>query len=309
MGQYDFPVDLVYLWCDGSDQSFFKRKNACINKNKFKDSSDVLTEENGLNHIMQMDELKYSLRGVDKYLPWINHIYIIVDGQIPPFINLDNPKISLVDVKELAFKNEKDLFNTNAIEALIYKIKGLSEHFLRASDDYFVNKSLDKSYFFTAEGKPIVYLKKYSGIKHHFHLQVFNAYAEIFKEYNPKNYWGITHCMDPNVISDFKSMENSQWKNLLFYTQTSPLRSNYNLQHLFANLYSYRNGNTIIHKLSKHESLSMNAYTTSKSLWKIKKFNPNLYAINARAKDTNKDKAKVKAFLDKKYPDISQYEK
>jgi hypothetical protein len=53
----------------------------------------------------------------------------------------------------------------------------------------------------------------------------------------------------------------------------------------------------------------MNAYTTSKSLWKIKKFNPNLYAINARAKDTNKDKAKVKAFLDKKYPDISQYEK
>jgi hypothetical protein len=82
----------------------------------------------------------------------------------------------------------KELYNTNAIESLLYKIPNLSEHFLIASDDYFVNKKVSVNYFFTNEGKPIVYLRKYYTINNNFSLQIFNAYSEIFKKYHPNSY-------------------------------------------------------------------------------------------------------------------------
>ena len=66
----DFDVDLVYLWCDGQEAAFKKRKDHYL-KTEGKDLSIAAT---GKNRFIQVDELKYSLRSVEKYLPWIHHI-------------------------------------------------------------------------------------------------------------------------------------------------------------------------------------------------------------------------------------------
>jgi hypothetical protein len=82
----------------------------------------------------------------------------------------------------------KELYSSNAIESLIYKIPNLSEHFIMSNDDFFVNKKISKDYFFTNEGKPILYLRKYYSINNNFSLQIFNAYSEIFKKYKSHSY-------------------------------------------------------------------------------------------------------------------------
>ncbi|GFW40121.1 hypothetical protein TNCV_5118041 [Trichonephila clavipes] len=42
------------------------------------------------------EELRYSLRSLEKHAPWVQHIYIITNGQIPYWLNLDNPLVTIV---------------------------------------------------------------------------------------------------------------------------------------------------------------------------------------------------------------------
>ena len=107
---------------------------------------------------VQVDELKYSLRSVEKYIPWIYHIYIVTDRQVPEWLDINHPKITIVDHSEIIPKEYIPVFNSNAIETRIHKIPGLSEHFLYANDDLFFNRPLDKNFFFK-EGKPIIRMK------------------------------------------------------------------------------------------------------------------------------------------------------
>jgi hypothetical protein len=98
---------------------------------------------------------------------------------------LENPKISLIEIKDIMPKGFEENYNTNAIEAVLYKIPGLEEHFLIGSDDYFVNKPLDISYFFNEEGKPIQRLKRIAASSCSYSASLYIAYSEIFKVYNP----------------------------------------------------------------------------------------------------------------------------
>lgn len=42
------------------------------------------------------DELRYSLRSVEKYAPWVRHIFIVTNGQIPHWLDLENPRVTIV---------------------------------------------------------------------------------------------------------------------------------------------------------------------------------------------------------------------
>lgn len=105
------------------------------------------------------DELKFSLRSVEKYAPWINKIFIVTDGQTPDWLDLNNPKIRIVDHTEIIPKEKLPLFNSCAIESRIPFIEELSEHFLYANDACFFWDSIGTDYFFK-NGKPIFRFNK-----------------------------------------------------------------------------------------------------------------------------------------------------
>uniref|UniRef100_A0A8C5PZA2 N-acetylglucosamine-1-phosphotransferase subunits alpha/beta n=1 Tax=Leptobrachium leishanense TaxID=445787 RepID=A0A8C5PZA2_9ANUR len=42
------------------------------------------------------EELRYSLRSIEKYAPWVRHVFIVTNGQIPSWLNLDNPRVTIV---------------------------------------------------------------------------------------------------------------------------------------------------------------------------------------------------------------------
>ncbi|XP_060586443.1 N-acetylglucosamine-1-phosphotransferase subunits alpha/beta-like [Ruditapes philippinarum] len=104
------------------------------------------------NTFQDNDQLRFSLRSVEKYAPWINHIYIITNEQIPCWLNTSNKRISVVFTKDL-LPNKKDLptFSSPVIESHMHRIPGLSESFLFMCDDFYLGKNVQLSDFYTKE--------------------------------------------------------------------------------------------------------------------------------------------------------------
>ena len=132
-------VDIVIIWVDGSDKEWLKDRKK-YNPNKNTDSSEARYRDWGL--------LKYWFRAVETNMPWCNRIFLVTNGQIPNWLNLNNNKLTLV--KHEHYINNKYLptFNANSIELNLHRIKDLSECFVYFNDDMFPLKKLRKSTFF-----------------------------------------------------------------------------------------------------------------------------------------------------------------
>lgn len=73
-------------------------------------SNNILIEHRlmdniGQNRFSDNDELKYSLRSLQLYAPWIRNIYIVTNGQIPRWLNLKHPRIRIITHKVNHFYN------------------------------------------------------------------------------------------------------------------------------------------------------------------------------------------------------------
>ena len=80
------------MWVDGNDPQWRARRNSYLNKTESETSAN-----NSEARWIENDELKYSLRSVELFAPWINRIYIVTDNQSPKWLNRDNPKIHIID--------------------------------------------------------------------------------------------------------------------------------------------------------------------------------------------------------------------
>lgn len=147
-----FPIDLVYTWVDGRDPVW----RAEFNRSLVKYNISINQSDSDRRYI-DLDELKYSLRSVEKNLNWYNLIYIVTARQKPKWMNIKHPKIRFV-YHEAIFPPGVELpsFNSYAIENVIHKIPGLSEHFIYFNDDFFIGRPLPYTYFFTPTGKPVM---------------------------------------------------------------------------------------------------------------------------------------------------------
>ena len=123
-----FPIDVVYTWA-GEKNSIDPRKSF-------------------------NDELKYSLRSIDYFAPWVNKIYILMNIYKQPSWIKPNDKIIFVEIKD-TFPSAKYLPNTNsnAIESTLCNIPNLSEHYIYFNDDVFIGKPIKYTHFFTPDGK------------------------------------------------------------------------------------------------------------------------------------------------------------
>ena len=103
------------------------------------------------------DLFKYFWRGIEKFMPWLNNIYLILDSesQIPEWLNLDAPKLHIIYHRDFIPAEYLPTFNACTIELFQYRIPGLSEHYIVANDDFFAVGPLAESDFFDLNtGKP-----------------------------------------------------------------------------------------------------------------------------------------------------------
>lgn len=102
--------------------------------------------------IRQIDELKYALRSVNMFAPWIRRIFIATDSAPPRWL-ADHPKITIVPAEEhFSDRDALPTYNSHAVESQLHNIPGLSEHFLYSNDDMFFGRPLKASMFFSPGG-------------------------------------------------------------------------------------------------------------------------------------------------------------
>ncbi|KAJ8956361.1 hypothetical protein NQ318_015099 [Aromia moschata] len=104
-------------------------------------------------------ELKFSLRSLEKYAPWVNHVYIVTNGQIPYWLNLDYEKVSIVTHDEI-FRDTISLpsFSSPAIECNLHRIPGLSKRFIYFNDDIFLGQPTFLEDFYAPNRGFLIYL-------------------------------------------------------------------------------------------------------------------------------------------------------
>jgi hypothetical protein len=145
----DFPVDAVYTWVDGSDPAWLRSKNMALGH-----SADGLHETaTSASRYVSRDELRYSLRSLSCFAPWIRNVYLVTADQVPPWLRLDHPRLTVVSHRELfGDRGTLPTFNSHAIETQLHHIPGLSEHFIYFNDDVFLGRPLPPTHFFHANG-------------------------------------------------------------------------------------------------------------------------------------------------------------
>lgn len=153
-----FPIDAVYTWVDGTDPAWLERKRKALENS----TGEPMPEDAAADlRFVGHDELRYSLRALEQYAPWIRHVYVVTDGQRPEWLREDSDWVSVVDHRQIAPPGTSlPTFNSQAIEANIHRIEGLSEHFLYFNDDMFLSSPVEPDLFFHANGLASIYLSR-----------------------------------------------------------------------------------------------------------------------------------------------------
>ena len=337
----NYPIDLVYLWCEDNPQreklrNEWKEKLG-IMKNKNTNSLQATNK----GRFVSNDELKYSLRSVEKYAPWINKIYIITDNQAPKWLNLNHPKIKIIDHKDIMPASARPSFNSVSIEHCISNIKDLSEHFLYANDDMMFGNYVQPEDFFK-DGKPIyilggkifgfmkrIYIKitgKSDISKFQFGKTIVNAYNLVNKQFTNTtlDLRYPHHNIDPYLKSTMKKVKET-FKDEIETTINSHFRSDVNIQRMVYTFYAILNNEAYYKIQEKHDRIyniksiilgqkrKISYYVGINKINKLpeelKKYKYKMFCTNDNEDTTDADRAKYRDIMEQIFPYKSSFEK
>lgn len=158
------PIDIVITWVDGQDEALAeKRRQYAL--------SDELEHDDvgGITRYASIGEIKWCLASINRFAPWVHKIFIVTDNQNPnvtPFLEENFPEgyipIEIVDHKEIfkGFEQFLPIFNSLSLETMLWRIPGLSRHFIEMNDDLMFGAPVSPEDFFAGEGVPVCYATK-----------------------------------------------------------------------------------------------------------------------------------------------------
>ena len=316
-------IDLVYTWVDGCDKKH-KEKRLKFAKTRGLLGNEYINISNNNCRFIDNEELKYSLRSIEKYANWINNIYIITDNQIPKWLNLDNKKIKIIDHKDIIPSKFLPTFNSNCIEFCICNIKDLSEKFIYSNDDFFLSNFVKPEDFFYNE-KPVYYFEKKIStkiVKYPVFQYFVNSYFLLKKYYKKAFCYDDYHCFSPFLKSVLLEC-NNKFNKEIQKTTLSCFRNKSNLCMFFYQCYSILTNRGIFKKnnrkyngifgLFKNDFTKFGKYIEINDIEKIedilKKYKPKCFCLNDTEDTKEENRNKVKEKLEKLYPKKSSFEK
>lgn len=320
-------IDLVYLWVDGNDPAWQAKKAAYQQQ-----ATGVNPQAVNACRFVENDELKYSLRSAEKFAPWIRRIYIVTDNQTPSWLDTTNPRIRIVDHREILPPDALPVFNANAIEFHIARIPGLSEHFLFANDDTLFGLPVEPSFFFNDEegGRPIVRLKRQSIRRHLSQLycrMVYRSQELIKARFGKKYELAPHHNIDAYRKSDYMRCV-SEFQELVEKTSYNRFRTEEDLQRSIVGYYLLATNRARMSRVGRYNraktwSDKIRCFLTGQYMTDsrcipltapdmekiLKKYNPVLFAVNDAEDSTESDRLRMRKFLETRFPQKSAFEK
>lgn len=309
-------IDIVYLWVDGNDPKWQAKRNRFIGN--IVENSSVNCEGRYSNN----DELKYSLRSIELYIPWIRNIFIVTDNQIPEWLDTSNPKIRIIDHKEIMPPESLPCFNSCLIEHFIYRIPGLSEHFLYANDDTYINKTLTPNDFFTKEGFPIVRLtrKPFRKLRWFWREKIRNKPLKTYSktvdnssrlvEDKYGNYYtGMPHHnIDAYLKSDYQRIIEKDFCDEFVANNKNHMRSNDDILRIFISYIALAENRGQLRYVNQNESMHLSIHKMH-HYNRLKKKRPAFFCMNDSEYAQDNDRIFAKEYLEKRFPKKSKFEK
>lgn len=170
---------------------------------KYIDLNDKALNRKGFIHSykdVDNEELRYSLKSILQYIPWVRKIYILMPNE---FVRYLKPIDEIND--KILYIKDKDLigFESANIQTFLFNLFkteqfGISKNFIYMEDDYFIGTKLSKNelfYYDEKEKKVVPYIISYL----FYNLNktfLFNYYYDLFKRnrlINPHSKEGFRH--------------------------------------------------------------------------------------------------------------------
>ena len=102
-----------------------------------------------INRFRDLDTFKYLIRGVAKYAPWINTVYVVLQmpSQKPEWLK-ESDRLKIIYHDQIIPKKLLPTYNSCTIETFLWKIPNLSETFIFTNDDMIPVAPLKEEDFF-----------------------------------------------------------------------------------------------------------------------------------------------------------------
>lgn len=292
-------VDLIYTWVDGCWPGHFesRQKYAAkpldMNPERYRDIHQCL---------------RFSLRSAERYLPWVDKIHIVTERpQVPPWLNVDHPRIRLVHHDEFIADRHLPTFNSNVIESCLHRLPDLNEHFISMCDDFFFFKDTPLSTFwnngkYTVPGSLI-------GENNPWRIRYHSFYGLGFIEHGPhfasKTNWRNMTEFYPDEMEATRTHRFRQPDDLV----TLKLYRWYMLRHHRRSSYAIP-----YWKYKKFFSFNMienNVQEAREKLEALEELRPNAFCLNDDQEDNPNQEVldMVQTFLEKHFPEPSAFEK
>jgi hypothetical protein len=317
-------IDLVYLWVDGNDPEWQQQKERALAECGRGLNSQAVAK----GRFVESDELKYSLRSVEKYAPWIDRIFILTADQKPAWLNEQHPKIRLISHRDFIPSEYLPTFNSSAIEMSIALIEELGERFIFANDDMFFLKAVEPSFFYNAEGLPIARFAHHISTKRSLYMDKVRKGQRLVAESFGKRYdHQPRHNFDAYLKSDVRGCldhfaeEAEATRSHRFRTEEEFHRSAW----LYYALAQGRAEEKIVDHYSAASSwgervscwLKGQYCTDSKEVGlhrgrlarRVRRYNPTLLCLNDTERTTDTQREEMQAFLEGLFPEKSSFEK
>jgi hypothetical protein len=140
-------IDIVYLWVDGNAPVWRQKRLTSLNKLNANNRNSIAKFGNVEGRYRDNNELRYSLRALERYFPNCGHVYIVTDGQTPTWLQ-SSAQITIIDHKDLIPASKLPTFDSANIESYIHHIPNLSERYFYLNDDVFFGAPVDLSHWF-----------------------------------------------------------------------------------------------------------------------------------------------------------------
>lgn len=246
-GEYRFstpyPIDIVYTWVNKDDP-------------EWQELWDKTFPDKNLDYdrYSSKDELKYSLRSIEKFAPWFNKIFIVSNCKRPDWLK-ENKNITWVEHNQIIKEDNLPTFSSHAIESSLHNIEELSEKFIYFNDDMFLNQPCYYLDFFDELGRSISYFEPYGmvtaynpNINNVDYLIASKNSQKILSEINPLYPALNLHKHVPYALSKRTLFEIEKKENLIISnTRKNKLRSitDVNLTSFLYHHYAQINGKGI----------------------------------------------------------------
>lgn len=319
-------IDMVYLWCDGNDPEFKKRKDEWQGITHTQEKENVT----GTVRFYNNDELKYSLRSLEKYAPWINHVYIITDRQVPEWLDESYDKVTIVDHSEIMPQECIPCFNASTIEQFLPFVPGLEEKFLYANDDMFFGAPVVPEDFYK-DDKIIVRVEKRSSMMRYkrtfykligtyekrgytYNRIILNSIDMLEREYGKNTIYSAFHNIDAYTKSGYIATLNRFAKECK-KCEAFRFRSPETFARVIFGLDAVYSGNGVMEIVNSGnaQAAAFGYYgkedNLSQLIARMKKNPAKVFCLQAAYGFDLQTKLKSKAFMEELFPEPSKFEK